>query len=887
MDESSLTPSSGRECLRQRRSVRENLDPTQLYDESADTKGFTVVATPGKTSAAKQQAGPRLALITHAATVAGLALVVVYVALWCPKPVPLDGPAHLFSEGRALEHVRVLTEQIGERQVSTQGLSEAVEYIHGKMLEIVHLARERSDIVAEISTQTVSGAVNMVFLREEITNVYHKLPNLALRISPADAVTEPAVLVCSHVDSTIGSTGASDAASLVGIILEMGRLIVESKRVMLHGPIVLLVNGGEETLSQAAHGFITKHPWASGLGAFINLESGGTHGLDVMFQSTGDWTAKAYGRSARAPRASVMAQDVFMMGMIPADTDYRMFSAQHYGNLPGIDVAFVFGAHQYHTYQDKLENIPAGTVQLMGMNAMAAALEFTKMLRYSKERVVLTDNTQRGHVFFDILSTLFVSYSAGTALVLHNVPVLLLALLVATQRWARPWEMILEALVCSASFVGSIFAAALAGALRVFISGMPLSWFGHWWLPVLIYIPAAVAGVFSPKAFLQQMLFPNSSAASSEQRNLLGASLLTGAVSAVFSYYRIGSAYLFCAWSLGLLAAAAGTHLTQTWRWHLAATTGAIALPLLLSLQISSTWLVHVWQKISMGGTMDSPAGVFVSDYIAGALTGALTWLLLLGSVPVLASHRRMALRIAGYAAAISAAASLLACCFSPYTPESPKRVFIQHYHQHDHLGRILDSSWTVASMDSVPVEAVLAHPSLQGYTPGSSFDWLSFYPLGKILQTVTIPAPPPELSAFPSQFHPQLRQKSLKQTELGDWRLEVHVVLPHPGLGAMKIWGHISRWSFTDRVAVPIPPQPGSNAPEHRIVRFAGHKGSHSWSFWLEVPRDTSMIHIQLAVMFPKRTQAQHQLLEKLPQDVVSPVVATTFASNWTFLLG
>jgi hypothetical protein len=43
---------------------------------------------------------------------------------------------------------------------------------------------------------------------------------------------------------------------------------------------------------KAAHGFAAHHPWAASIGAFINLESGGPHGLDVMFQSTGDWTSE-------------------------------------------------------------------------------------------------------------------------------------------------------------------------------------------------------------------------------------------------------------------------------------------------------------------------------------------------------------------------------------------------------------------------------------------------------------------------------------------------------------------------------------------------------------------------------------------------------------------
>lgn len=48
--------------------------------------------------------------------------------------------------------------------------------------------------------------------------------------------------------------------------------------------------------------------WAKGLGAFINLESTGASGPDVLFQHTGAWTLRAYARAAKHPHASCLAQ---------------------------------------------------------------------------------------------------------------------------------------------------------------------------------------------------------------------------------------------------------------------------------------------------------------------------------------------------------------------------------------------------------------------------------------------------------------------------------------------------------------------------------------------------------------------------------------------------
>ncbi len=62
----------------------------------------------------------------------------------------------------------------------------------------------------------------------------------------------------------------------------------------------------------------------------------------MLLQQVGDWTASAFRRAALRPRGSVLAQDFYQMGILPADTDYRMFSYRHYGSLPG-ELVFLLG----------------------------------------------------------------------------------------------------------------------------------------------------------------------------------------------------------------------------------------------------------------------------------------------------------------------------------------------------------------------------------------------------------------------------------------------------------------------------------------------------------------------------------------------------------------
>lgn len=45
-----------------------------------------------------------------------------------------------------------------------------------------------------------------------------------------------------------------------------------------------------------------------------------------------------------------------MFGVIPGDTDYRIF-AEDYGNIPGLDIIFVLGGYFYHTSYDTVERL--------------------------------------------------------------------------------------------------------------------------------------------------------------------------------------------------------------------------------------------------------------------------------------------------------------------------------------------------------------------------------------------------------------------------------------------------------------------------------------------------------------------------------------------------
>ncbi len=85
----------------------------------------------------------------------------------------------------------------------------------------------------------------------------------------------------------VTDAGASDCAACVAIQIEMARAMLADPKLELPAPVVFAFNGGEETLSQAAHGYMAQSQFASELGAFINIESTGPGGPDILFQHTG------------------------------------------------------------------------------------------------------------------------------------------------------------------------------------------------------------------------------------------------------------------------------------------------------------------------------------------------------------------------------------------------------------------------------------------------------------------------------------------------------------------------------------------------------------------------------------------------------------------------
>ncbi|XP_073847635.1 endoplasmic reticulum metallopeptidase 1-like [Musca autumnalis] len=244
---------------------------------------------------------------------------------------------------------------------------------------------------------------------------YHNVSNVIVKLAPKTTKSESYLLVNSHFDSEVGTPAAADAGVMIVVMLEVLRVISSSEK-ELKNPIVFLFNGAEESKLQGSHGFITQHKWAPYCKALINLDSTGSGGKEVLFQTGPNhpWLIKYYKKSARHPFATTLAEELFQNNFVPSDTDFRIFR-DHRG-VPGLDMAHALNGYIYHTKYDNFRNLERGTYQTTGDNVLALtwALANAEELTHPEEHA-------EGHVvFYDFLGWFMVAYTETTGTIVNG-----------------------------------------------------------------------------------------------------------------------------------------------------------------------------------------------------------------------------------------------------------------------------------------------------------------------------------------------------------------------------------------------------------------------------------------------------------------------------------
>ncbi|XP_014236089.1 endoplasmic reticulum metallopeptidase 1-like [Trichogramma pretiosum] len=334
-----------------------------------------------------------------------VSLTVIVLEKILPEPQLIGSeqlhPGRFIAE-RARAHVYNLT-SLGPRVAgSYENEVLAVQFLTNYINNIIKHAHPNHKITMDVTRH--SGSFSLTFL-DGMTHIYKNVQNVVVKIGPFRSSKHSLLLNC-HFDSFVESPGGSDDAAGCAVMLEVLRVVSRSN-INLNHNIIFLFNGAEENILQASHGFITQHPWAKEVGAFINLEACGAGGRELLFQAGpgNPWILEVYSKSVPYPYASSLAQEIFQSGIVPGETDFRIF--RDFGKVSGLDFAWSTNGYVYHTKFDSIDQIPLGSLQRTGDNILALSLGIVSGNYLADESLQTSEGSI---VFFDFLGAFVIRW---------------------------------------------------------------------------------------------------------------------------------------------------------------------------------------------------------------------------------------------------------------------------------------------------------------------------------------------------------------------------------------------------------------------------------------------------------------------------------------------
>jgi len=184
-----------------------------------------------------------------------------------------------------------------------------------------------------------------------------RIRNVVATIGPAEGRH---VLLVSHYDSTPTGPGAADDGIGVASMLEVAALLRDRP---LKRPVSLLFNEGEETGLIGARAFLHADPLAARVDTLVNLESRGTTGPAIMFETSrpNGRAIGHYQRSVDRPAANSMTTD--FSRLIPNQTDVAVLKERPWNIL---NFAIIGNETRYHSPDDTIANLDPRSLRHMG-----------------------------------------------------------------------------------------------------------------------------------------------------------------------------------------------------------------------------------------------------------------------------------------------------------------------------------------------------------------------------------------------------------------------------------------------------------------------------------------------------------------------------------------
>ncbi|XP_039756630.1 endoplasmic reticulum metallopeptidase 1-like isoform X2 [Pararge aegeria] len=369
------------------------------------------------------------------------------------------------------------------------------------LLELVDRIARFANQPVHTDWQYVDGDYWLAFSSPHV-NAYQNLSNIIAVLEGEsgfnpDGTTGTSILVNCHYDSVPFAIGASDNGVFCAVMAETLSKLSRRKYKLKHN-IIFLFNGAEESVLLGSHGFLS-HPWSKGVISVINLDSAGMNGKPNVFQVTDPRVLEIYKKTNLRPTAQGMGEFLFSTGIIPSDTDFRIW--RDFGNITGIDIAFIKWGNVYHTRNDKPELIQDGVIQ----NTGNMLLNLVREVADCRELVVKEPASTV--VYYDYLGLFLVTYTKSVALQVDVIVGLLGLLSVGYFLWlfGFRWSSVRELLWSGAGRV----LCALAGLVSVavfttfmIVATKQMRYLSEHWIVVPFYwVPYLVASVVTAHAF--------------------------------------------------------------------------------------------------------------------------------------------------------------------------------------------------------------------------------------------------------------------------------------------------------------------------------------------------------------------------------------------------
>lgn len=190
---------------------------------------------------------------------------------------------------------------------------------------------------------------------------FSKASNILARIK--GTASSKALLLLSHYDSSPHSShGASDDAVGVSIILEGIKSLIQSNKTPKND-IIILFTDAEELGLIGAQLFVDQHRWAKDVGLVLNFEARGSGGPSYMLLETNGGNKNLIESFEKAaveyPVANSLTYSIYKM--LPNDTDLTVF--REVANIDGFNFAFIDDHFDYHTTNDRYENLDQNTLK--------------------------------------------------------------------------------------------------------------------------------------------------------------------------------------------------------------------------------------------------------------------------------------------------------------------------------------------------------------------------------------------------------------------------------------------------------------------------------------------------------------------------------------------